>query len=209
MLTYGSYLKKKDEIFHSSLAIASADTIIAIMGALVVFTVTFTFALPTASGAQLAFETLPYAFLSMPYGIVIMALFFILLFSAATTSAVSISEVLVDNLKTKTGSRNSASIAMLALLLVLFIPSLLSYSPISLEFNGTTFLEVLDVEIVGRFAPLIVMVSLVAFTWGWKDCRKTIEENVPAPLSAPIYLMAKYVVPVVVLALQAAEFMGI
>ena len=209
MLTYGSYLKKKDEIFHSSLAIAGADTFIAIMGALVVFTVTFTFALPTTSGAQLAFETLPYAFLSMPYGMVVMALFFILLFSAATTSAVSISEVLVDNLKTKTGSRNSASIAMLALLMVFFIPSLLSFSPVSLEFNGTTFLEFLDVQVVGRFAPLVVAISLIAFTWGWKDCRKTIEENLPALLATPVYLMAKYVVPVAVLVLQAAEFLGI
>lgn len=211
MLTYGSYLSKKEELFHSSIAIAVADTTIALIGALVVFTVTFSFGLPQESGAQLAFESLPYAFLSMPYGMTVMFLFFLLLFSAAMTSAVSLSEVLVDNLQTTTGSRASAGFVMLALLLVFFIPSALSYSPLAQEFifNGVPFLEFLDAHVVGRFAPLIVVVSLVAFTWGWKGCRKALSENLPSPLVTPVYLMVKYVVPVAILALQAMEFLWV
>ncbi|MBD3398418.1 hypothetical protein GF412_04305 [Candidatus Micrarchaeota archaeon] len=210
MLTFGSYLKKKEEIFHSSLAIAAADSIIAIIGAIVVFTVTFTFAIPTTSGAELAFESLPLAFLSLPFGAVTMFLFFLLLFSAATTSAVSLSEVLVDNLRSKMGSRARAGWAMLFLLLIFFIPSALSYSPLASDFvlDGVPFLEFMDAHIIGRFAPLIVVASLVAFTWGWKGCKKALKENIPEPLVTPVYLMVKYIVPFAILALQAAEILS-
>ncbi|MCP4647900.1 MAG: sodium-dependent transporter [bacterium] len=210
MLTYGSYLKKKEEIFHSSLAIAAADSMIAIIGAIVVFTVTFTFAIPTTSGAELAFESLPLAFLSMPFGSIIMFLFFLLLFSAATTSAVSLSEVLIDNLRIKLSSRAKAGWAMLALLLIFFIPSALSYSPLAADFalDGVPFLEFMDAHIIGRFAPLIVVASLVAFTWGWKGCKKALAENVPAPFVTPVYIMVKYIVPVAILALQVAELLS-
>lgn len=209
MLTYGSYLKKKEDIFHSSLAIAAADSMIAIIGAIVVFTVTFTFAIPTTAGAELAFESLPLAFLSMPYGSLMMSLFFLLLFSAATTSAVSLSEVLIDNLRIKLSSRAKAGWAMLALLLIFFIPSALSYSPIASNFmvDGIPFLEFLDAHIIGRFAPLIVVASLIAFTWGWKDCKKALKENVPDQFVTPIYIMVKYIVPAAILVFQAAEFL--
>jgi len=211
LLTYGSYLSKKEELFHASITVAIADTIVALMGALVIFTVTFSFGLPQESGAQLAFESLPYAFLSMPYGMVVMLLFFLLLFSAAMTSAVSLSEVLVDNIRIKTGSRNSAGLILLLLLLVFLIPSALSYSPIASDFTifGVPFLEFLDAKVVGQFAPLIVVVSLVAFTWGWKDCKKALGENLPAPLVTPVYLMVKYVVPVAIFALQVAGFLNL
>ena len=205
MLTYGSYLSKKEEVFHSSLAIAAADSAIAIIGALIIFTVTFTFSIPAAAGPQLAFESLPLAFLSMPYGGILMFIFFILLFSAAMTSAVSLSEVLVDNLKIKLKSRSKASIAMLALLLVFFIPSALSYSPAGLEFNGVPFLEFMDAQVVGQFAPLIVAAVLIAFSWGWKDCRAELKKTLPRPLVEPIYLMVKYVAPTAIIVLQAAE----
>jgi NSS family neurotransmitter:Na+ symporter len=207
MLTYGSYLKKKEDIFHSSLAIAAADTVIAIIGAIVVFAVTFTFAIPTTAGAELAFESLPLAFLSMPYGSIMMFLFFMLLFSAATTSAVSLAEVLIDNLRIKLSSRANAGWAMLFLLLIFFIPSALSYSPLAADFtlDGVPFLEFMDAHIIGRFAPLMVVASLIAFTWGWKDCKKALKENIPAQLVTPVYLMVKYVVPAIILVLQVVE----
>ncbi len=208
MLTYGSYLGKKADVFHSSLAIAVSDAAIAITGALVIFTISFTFSIPVSSGPQLAFESLPLAFLSLEYGEFLMPLFFILLLSAAITSAVSLSETLVDNLKIKTGSRRTASGAMLLLLLVFFIPSALSYSPLAADFtlNGLPFLEFMDSEIVGRLAPLVVVATIVSITWGWKGCRRELQKALPGFLVSPVYLMAKYIVPAAILALQVLGF---
>jgi len=208
MITYGSYMGKKEEIFRSSLTIAGADATIALIGAIIVFSVTFTFGIPTTSGPELAFESLPYAFLSMPYGQVVMFLFFLLLFSAAMTSAVALSEVLVDNAKIRFGgSRSKGSLVIMALILILFIPSALSFSPMNVTVWGVPFLEFLDAYVIGQIAPLIVVVSLVAFTWCWKDCRKALKKNVPAPLVTPIYLMTKYVAPAVILFLQGAQLL--
>ncbi len=205
ILTYGSYLSKKEEIFHSSIAIALADAVIAIIGAIIVFSVTFSFAIPSASGPQLAFESLPLAFLSMPYGDILMFVFFMVLFSAATTSAVSLSEVLVDNLKLKVKSRAKASIVMFGLLALLFVPSALSYSPMHLEFNGVPFLEFMDSQVVGQFAPLIIAMVMLVFSWGWKDCKTELEKSLPPLLAQPIYLMVKYVAPGAILLLQAVK----
>jgi len=208
MLTYGSYMGKKEEIFHSSLAIAGADALIALAGALIVFSVTFTYGISPAAGPELAFESLPYAFLSMPYGAAIMFLFFLLLFSAAMTSAVALSEVLVDNAKVPFGgSRAKGSLLTLGLILILFIPSALSFSPVDLSVAGIPFLEFLDANVIGQFTPLVIVVSLIAFTWFYKDCKKALAKHIPAPLVIPVYLMTKYVAPALILVLQGAQLL--
>ncbi|MEM4272406.1 MAG: sodium-dependent transporter, partial [Candidatus Bilamarchaeaceae archaeon] len=189
MLTYGSYARKKEELFKSSLIIVTTDTLVGIISAFIVFTVAFTFSIPLASGPELAFASLPHTFLSLPYGGIAMSLFFLMLLSAAMTSAVSLSEVLVDNLRERGEPRQKASIIMLALTSILFVPSALSYSPLPVKIMGIPVLDFLDAEIVGRFAAPIVVASIIAFTWGWKDCRKALAQNVPAIFVDPIYFM--------------------
>ena len=50
MLTYGSYLSKKEDVVGTSIFIAGADTLIAIMACLMVFPITFSFGLDPAGG---------------------------------------------------------------------------------------------------------------------------------------------------------------
>jgi NSS family neurotransmitter:Na+ symporter len=207
MLTYASYARKKEEIFKSSLIVVGTDVAVGLMSTFAIFAIAFTFMIPVTAGPPLAFDALPQAFLAMPYGFAIMSVFFLLLFSVAITSAVSMSEILVDNLRRRTDGRNRAGLIMLALALILFIPAALSYSPIPVKVMGIRFLDFLDADIVGRFAPLVVVISLVAFTWFWKDCKKALSQNVPAILVDPIYLMVKYVAPAAILLLLVADFL--
>lgn len=207
MLTYGSYARKKDELLGSSLIVAATDTAVGVLSALMIFSIAFSFGIPISSGPELAFESLPQAFLAMPYGILFMFIFFLLLFSVAITSVVSMSEVLVDNLRKREEPRGKAALIMLALCLVLFIPSALSYSPLPTKILGTPVLDFLDAEIVGRFAALMVLSSVFAFTWGWKDCKKALSKNLPAPLVEPVFFLVKYVAPVAIISLQLATFL--
>lgn len=93
MITYGSYLSKKENIITSGLYIGLFDTAIAIMAGLIIFPALFAMGEDPAAGPALVFVVFPKLFLEMPGGILVGSLFFILLSVAALTSTVSLLEV--------------------------------------------------------------------------------------------------------------------
>ena len=94
MITYGSYLSKKDDLVSASLLTAGTDTVVALVASMVVFPIAFTFALQPATGPGLAFVSIPTALAQMAGGSVLSVVFFVMLVFAALTSAIAIFEVL-------------------------------------------------------------------------------------------------------------------
>lgn len=94
MVTYGSYVPKKDNLVKSAIWICSLDTLVAILAALAIVPVVFVTlgADNLGMGGGFAFMALPEVFARMPGGVFFGLLFFILLFLAALTSAISILE---------------------------------------------------------------------------------------------------------------------
>lgn len=92
MLTYGSYMRDEN-IAKSAGIITVSDLLVAILGGFVVFPIVFSFSLDPASGVKLAFVTLPPVFQEIRFGFLLGAVFFLLLFFAAITSAISMLEV--------------------------------------------------------------------------------------------------------------------
>lgn len=92
IMMYGSYLNRHVSIGQMTLVIIVLDTLVALLAGLAIFPLVFANGLNPAAGPGLIFETLPLAFGSMPGGTFIGALFFILLFFAALTSAISLIE---------------------------------------------------------------------------------------------------------------------
>ena len=86
MLTYGSYISKKENLTSVTFSIAAADTMIALLAGLAIFPAVFAFGIDPTAGPGLVFITLPNVFLQMPGGVIFGALFFLLLFIAALTS---------------------------------------------------------------------------------------------------------------------------
>ncbi len=95
MITYGSYISKKENLPSMALQVSIADTVIALMAGIVIFPAVFAFGLEPGSGPGLIFVTLPPVFQSMPLGGVFETLFFTLIGIAALTSTISILEVVV------------------------------------------------------------------------------------------------------------------
>lgn len=95
MLTYGAYLDKEVHIPKSAAIIALADTGVAIVAGMMIFSIVFGFGLDPAAGPGLVFVTLPVAFGQMPLGTVIGTVFFILALVAAITSSISMLEIFV------------------------------------------------------------------------------------------------------------------
>jgi NSS family neurotransmitter:Na+ symporter len=99
MLTYGSYLSRKESISRSAFWVVALDTSIALVAGLIVFPVGFTLAGfdPSSSGPGLLFITLPELFATLPAGAFFGVAFFILLALAALTSAISLLEIPVSH----------------------------------------------------------------------------------------------------------------
>lgn len=105
VLTYGSYLDKKENIVKSAVSVLALDTMAAMMAGLAIFPAVFAMGFKETSGPVLIYEILPAAFNHLPAGWVWNGLFFMMIAVAAFTSEMSLLEpptqVLVDEFKMK------------------------------------------------------------------------------------------------------------
>lgn len=92
IMVYGSYLPRHVSIPQTTLIIAGADTLVALLAGLAIFPLVFANNLEAAAGPGLIFQTLPLAFGQMTGGWLFGILFFVLLFFAALTSSISLIE---------------------------------------------------------------------------------------------------------------------
>ncbi len=93
MITYGSYLRKEQNLLNSAIWVVILDTGIALLAGLAIFTTVFSVGADPAGGPSLIFVALPTIFPQLAGGLLWGTLFFFLLFLAALTSAISILEV--------------------------------------------------------------------------------------------------------------------
>ncbi len=92
IMVYGSYVPKSTSIAGTSVAIAVADTMVALIAGMAIFPIVFANALTPGAGPSLIFKTLPVAFGNMTGGTFFGTLFFVLLLIAAWTSSISLVE---------------------------------------------------------------------------------------------------------------------
>jgi NSS family neurotransmitter:Na+ symporter len=165
MLTYAGY-GVRGELLKTAMLITGADLLVALLGGLVVFPVVFSFGSDPAAGVQLAFVTLPRIFQEMTFGMVFGTAFFLLLFIAALTSAVSVLEVPVATLVDAYGvARKPATAIAAGAVTLIGLPSALSYTALKVELFGTPLLDLKDFA----FGTLGLMTAglVMSVTAGW------------------------------------------
>lgn len=129
LMTYGSYLSKKENIVSSAAVISVADTSVAFFAGMMVFPLVFSQNMSPAEGPPLVFMVLPSVFQEMGpvLGRFVGGSFFLLLCFAALTSTISLLEVpaayLVDEKKMK---RGKAVWLLAGLVFLLGMPSMMS-----------------------------------------------------------------------------------
>ncbi|UCE04937.1 MAG: sodium-dependent transporter, partial [bacterium] len=127
MITYGSYISKKDNLVTSASYVCFFDTLIAILAGLVIFPALFAMGMNPAGGPGLVFVVLPSIFAKMPGGMIFGAGIFLLLSVAALTSTISLLEVPVAYFVDEHGwSRRKAVISMGIITFLIGIPSALA-----------------------------------------------------------------------------------
>jgi NSS family neurotransmitter:Na+ symporter len=176
MITYGSYINKKDNLVSSAGWVSFSDTLIAFLAGLIIFPTLFAIpGISPDSGPSLVFKVFPLIFGQLPSGQIFGTLFFLLLLVAAITSTISLLEVpvayFVDERK---WSRTKAAYLMGLSSLVLGVPSALSW-------GGVKFLTRIQfwakVDLVFGNISLAVGALLICLFVGWVwGVKKAIEE---------------------------------
>jgi NSS family neurotransmitter:Na+ symporter len=96
MITYGSYLKKDENLPNAASWVAFFDTFIAVTAGFIIFPALFALGMSPEAGSGTLFAVIPTIFAQIPGGAFFCPLFFALLCIAALTSTVSLLEVPVS-----------------------------------------------------------------------------------------------------------------
>ena len=169
MLTYGSYMSKKDSVPSSALQIVVLDTVIALIAGVAIFTSVFAVGLDPAAGPGLIFHTLPSVFIKMPGGYIFSILFFVLLTIAALTSSISLLQVVVSYfVDERKWSRHRAVTVLTGFIFLLGVPSALSYNVLSdFKIFGLNFFDLVDFTASNVILPLGGMLIAIFVGWIW------------------------------------------
>lgn len=177
VITYGSYVSRKESILKLSAQTAVADTLFALIAGCAIMPAVFAFGISPGEGPGLVFITLPYIFCQLPLGGLIAILFFLALLLAALTSSISIMEVIVsfgiEEFKFKRGVSVAVSFIVLWVLGCLCSLSLGQLSGWTVF--GKNIFDLFDY--VSANVLMLIGGLLVVIFAGWKLGRKIIEDE--------------------------------
>jgi len=180
MITYGSYLRKEDDIPKTALLISCIVPAIALVIAIMLFSIVFTFQSSTEGGPGLIFKTLPLIFGKLPSALLLSTAFFVLFVFTALTSAIAFVEVIAANLIDLYGwSRKKAVLSVGCACFILGIPSALGNTglifPNWANIYGKSFFQTVD-DLASVWLMPIGGCLLATFV-GWSLDRHIVEEE--------------------------------
>ena len=206
IMTYGSYVNKRENIVGLSAQTVITDTLFAIIAGLAIMPAVFSFGISPAEGPGLVFVTLPFIFAQIPFGAFLAILFFFMLFIAAITSSISQLEVIVSYLKEEFSMSRKVAITSSLVVIVTFgvLCSLSQGVLADVKILGYNFFDFFDKSSENILLPLGGFFAVIFV--GWKMKKQDVEDELtsgglhklrPAFINF-IYYSIKYLAPVVV-----------
>lgn len=205
MITYGSYLNSRENMFRIAATVAVTDVVIAVVAGLAIFPAVFTFGINPTSGPDLVFLTLPTLFAQIGGGYLISIVFFLLLLFAAITSSFSMLEVIVAYLVEEFDlTRFKANVV--AFLSVGLLSSLCALSQVpgsKIRLFGSNLFDLFDYVSSNLMLPLGGL-AIVIFV-GWFMDRKIRRDQFTSYGTSGVAIypfvvaMIKFVVPVAII----------
>ena len=207
IMTYASYVDKKENILFQSTATAVSDLMFALIAGVAIMPAVFSFGLNPQSGPGLVFETLPYVFSQMPAGGVVAILFFIALLVAALTSSISMLEVAVAYLvEERKFSRIGACITLFVICWIVGALCSLSFGPLSnIQIGGRGIFDFFD-NLSSNILMTLGSLFTVLFV-GWRLKKTDIYDeftnsgtlSTNAKLFGILWFLIRYVAPVAII----------
>ena len=214
MITYGSYVSKKENIPVSAGWIAFFDTFIAILAGLIIFPAIFSQGLDPNQGSGVMFNVLPVLFDKMPGGMLFGSFFFLLLSIAALTSTISILEVPVAYyIDEKKWGRKKASVIVGAVALLIGIPSALSQGGVKffteLPLFKMGFLDLWSQLWGGLILSIgaFFLAIFIGYSWKTSNTLKEIYQGAEGFRGAKVWAFSiKYMAPILILLILLISF---
>lgn len=208
MVTYGSYMKREDDLEKSVSQIEIFDTGIAFLAGLMVIPAVFAFSggdeAALNQGAGLMFVTLPKVFADAgTLGLVFGGLFFLLVLFAALTSSVSLMETVVSIFQdTFHWSRKFTCTLVMLGCLVLALPSSLGYGVLDwIVPLGFSLLDFFDFISNSVLMPIVALFTCLFV--GWVVKPKLVVDEVKRSSRFPreklFVVVIRYVAPICIL----------
>ena len=204
MVAYGSYVKDDIDLNKSVTNIEIFDTMVAVLSGMMIVPAVYIFSgeegLATG-GAGLMFKTLPKVFDAMPMGSFIGGAFFVLVFLAALTSSISLTEAIASMFMDKFKiTRIKAVVIIYVITLALGVPSALGYGIWShITVLGMDFLTFFDYISNSVMMPILAIGTCILAGWfmDLKDMEAEITKNGETFKRSGIFrIMIKYIAPV-------------
>ncbi len=202
MITYGSYISKKNHLSHTVVEVTMMDTLIAVLAAVAIFPAVFSLGINPGYGPELVFITLPNVFANMPGGYFWSILFFILLCVAALTSAISLMEVIVAYLVEEIKLKRLTATIWVSIIIVFFgVLASLSFGVWKeVKIFNMGFFDLFDNITSKIFMPLGGL--LISVFTGWFLSKKKIKEELsthgrfPTRYYNAYIFLIKYITPI-------------
>lgn len=214
MVTYGSYIRKEDSLFKTSLWISVCDLMVAILAGVVIFPAVFSFGMDPASGPQLVYVVLPNVFNSMPMGGLFAAVFFILLGIAALTSTISLQEIVVAfSVEELHWSRRKSSIISMVVVFFVGVFCALSFGPLEhVKFFGRTFFDFFDLITASYMMPIGALAMTIFLGWFYPKVEVKDEITNGGMLKGKLfelyYFILRFVAPIALVIIIISGIVG-
>jgi NSS family neurotransmitter:Na+ symporter len=203
MITYGSYLKKSENLVSNAGIVTAMDTGVALLAGIAMFPAMFAFGMEPTQGPGLVFVVVPMLFAEMGGGVFFAALFFIALTVAALTSSVSLLEVvvayLIDEWKFSRVKAVLSSSAVMAGLCVLASLSLGGLGPVIFGKGAFDIFDLLTDKIFLAIGGMLLCIFA-----GWRLDKKELKDEITneGKISFGLfniwYALVKFVIPVTI-----------
>ncbi|MBR3653628.1 MAG: sodium-dependent transporter [Bacteroidales bacterium] len=217
IITYGSYVSKRENILVTSSGTAVSDLLFAILAGFAIMPAVFAAGIEPGAGPGLIFQTIPYVFSKMGADLPVLSaavsiLFFLAIIVAAMTSLISLVEVGVSFLMERKGlSRGRACLVVFAICGSLGTLCSLSFGPLAdATVAGMSIFDLLDW--VCSNILLLTMALLSVLFVGWILPRRVVRDEftnggtVNGRVFPVLYFLIKWVAPIAVVIIFCTNF---
>lgn len=212
MITYGSYLRKEDDLEKSVGQIEIFDTGIAVLAGFMVIPAVFAFGGSVNQGPGLMFVTLPQVFASMPFGRVVGIAFFLLVLFAALTSSISIMEALVSTVCDQFRlSRRAACAIITAWGIIIGIGPSLGFgiwkNVTILNMDILSFMDFITNSVLMPIGALLTCL-FVGYVIGIETVEEEVQLSSKFRRKKMYHVIVKYIAPVFILAILISSVLS-
>lgn len=172
MVTFGSYMREDDHIPTAGFRVASVDTIISLVAAVLIFPVAFQVSDVPLTDPVLLFQSIPRFLGDIRGGTWFGLVFFLCLYLAALNASIGLMEVVISNLRdtyaaSKMDRSKAAWTAGCLCLVLSIIPALSSSFFSEVRIGGKSLMESLDSLLINWILPLVALLISRLFVKGF------------------------------------------